>query len=281
MLNKEPASINLLPFRPITPYGSEIYRVSASTFSHKKRANAVEIVDENGNVPTLKSHSWWFHKDGREFSLREYARIQDFPDSFKFVGNYDAIKTQIGNAVSPRMAEYIASQIPKSNAISLFSGAGGMDLGFQQAGHNILLSTDWDIYCIYTYRANFLEVPFILKDIHNITIDEIRKKLNGKDVQLIFGGPPCQGFSISGLRFKDDPRNELYKQFLRFISGIKPKYFVMENVMGILSFKEQIIRDMKNEGYYVELKVVKGEEIGMRQKRHRAFFMGQRLEEID
>ena len=55
----------------------------------------------------------------------------------------------------------------------------------------------------------------------------------------------------------------------------------MENVMGILSFKEQIIRDMKNEGYYVELKVVKGEEIGMRQKRHRAFFMGQRLEEID
>ena len=131
MLNKEPASINLLPFRPITPYGSEIYRVSASTFSHKKRADAVEIVDENGNVPTLKSHSWWFHKDGREFSLREYARIQDFPDSFKFVGNYDAIKTQIGNAVSPRMAEYIASQIPKSNAISLFSGAGGMDLGFQ------------------------------------------------------------------------------------------------------------------------------------------------------
>jgi DNA (cytosine-5)-methyltransferase 1 len=85
---------------------------------------------------------------------------------------------------------------------------------------------------------------------------------------------------MSGTRFKDDPRNSLYKEFLRILNEIKPYYFVMENVMGILTYKNQIKEDMEHLKYDVEVQIIKGEEIGMRQKRHRVFFIGQCLEEI-
>jgi len=268
--------LSLLPFRPITPVGENIYYVSEHLEAHEKRRDAVSIYGEDDPFQTLKSKSWFFwKKDKREFSLREYARVQDFPDNFKFVGTYDSIKTQIGNAVDVKMAEYVAKTISQTRAVSLFSGAGGMDLGFINAGHDVVLSTDWDVYCAYTHRANFPNIPFVLKDIKNVTQEDIIE-VTKEDIQLVFGGPPCQGFSTSGLRFKDDPRNSLYREFLRIVSLLKAKYFVMENVMGILSFKNQIKEDMINEGYIVKTTILKGEEIGIRQKRHRVFFIGKR-----
>jgi site-specific DNA-cytosine methylase len=274
MLNKQPSTIQLLPYRPITPYGENIYRVSVRPEAHEKRNDALTIVKKDDQIPTLKARKWLFHEDGREFSLREYAQVQEFPDEFIFVGSYDEIKQQIGNAVAPPMASFIARQIPKSNAISLFSGAGGMDLGFQQVGHNVMLSTDWDVNCAYTHRANFPKIPFLLKDVKTVTLQDIQENISCP-IDLVFGGPPCQGFSVSGLRFKDDPRNELYKEFLHIVELTKAHYFVMENVMGILTFKEQIVEDMNNSGYEVDIQIIKGEEIGMRQKRHRVFFMGE------
>jgi len=271
----------LLPFRPITPIGENMYVVSNKPEARKNRGDAEhQIIYDESSYPTLTVEGWFFHSDGREFSLREYARIQDFPDTFKFVGTRKTIKQQIGNAIDVKMAEHVAKMIPQSNALSLFSGCGGMDLGFSNVRHNIVLSTDWDIYCAYTHKANFPQIPFILKDIHKLTKQDIQEHVK-ENINLVIGGPPCQGFSLAGLRFKDDPRNVLYKQFMRIISELKPQYFVMENVMGILDFKQQILEDMQNEGYIVEVKIVKGEEIGIRQKRHRVFFIGQRLEAMD
>jgi site-specific DNA-cytosine methylase len=250
--------------------------VQESEINNKESRNdAYYIIKEGEQYPTLKRRTWFFHEDGREFTLREYARVQDFPDNFWFVGTKEKIKDQIGNAVSPKMAEYIAKNIPKGNAIELFAGCGGMSLGFERVGHNILWMNKFNLKACKTYHANFPKVIIDLRDIKDIKVNEIKKSIGEQEINLVFGGPPCQGFSIAGLKFKDDPRNELYKEFIRIIKGIKPKYFVMENVMGILQFKEQIIEDFESVGYVVNVQIVKGEEIGMKQKRHRVFFIGE------
>jgi len=258
--------------RPITPYGENMFHISAKFQDSRK--DSFFVVEEGQSLPTLGRRTWFFHEDGREFSLREYARVQEFPDSFRFVGHKEAIKNQIGNAVPPRMAEFVAKKVPPSVSISLFSGAGGMSLGFQRANHKIVLATDWDPYCALTYQNNFPNVPFLLMDIRKITTKELQGQLND-EVNLIFAGPPCQGFSLAGLRFKDDKRNELYKEFLRVVDGLKPRFFVMENVPGILSYEDQVLDDMEKVGYKVTCEMVKGEDIGMRQKRHRVFFVGE------
>jgi len=95
-------------------------------------------------------------------------------------------------------------------------------------------------------------------------------------VDIIVGGPPCQGFSLSGKRFKNDPRNELYKEFLRFVGMLMPEEFLMENVKEIRAFERQITKDFERAGYEVRAELVKGEEIGMRQRRNRFFFMGRK-----
>jgi len=261
-------------YRPITPYGENIFRISEKFQTSRK--DAWYVLKEGEIYPTLKRRTWFFHEDGREFSLREYARVQEFPDDFKFVGTIESIKDQIGNAVSPTMAEYVAKRFPKGNCIDLFGGAGGMSLGFERVGHKVLLMVEWDKDACYTYHTNFPNTSILNKDITKVEVKEIKKLLNGNEIQLIFAGPPCQGFSRSGKRFKDDKRNKLYKEFLRIIDELKPDCFVMENVLGIISFKDQILEDMKSIGYDTTCEVIKGEEIGMRQKRHRVFFIGKK-----
>jgi site-specific DNA-cytosine methylase len=255
--------------RRLVPYENGMYYLSEKF--QESRKDSFFVIKNGESYPTLLRRCWFFHEDGREFSLREYARVQEFPDGYVFVGSKEDIKNQIGNAVPPPMAYYVAKTIQPSKAMALFAGAGGMTLGFVQAGHQVIWANDIDKMCYYTHHSNFPQVPFILDDI---------RKLDPKDIALeekptlIFGGPPCQGFSSSGLRFRDDPRNELYKEFLRFVDCFKPKNFVMENVPGINQFIPEIKEDMENLGYMVDVKLVKGEEIGMRQRRHRWFFLG-------
>jgi len=258
--------------RQITPYGENIFCLSSKFQTSRK--DSFYVIKDGDSYPTLGRRTWFFHEDGREFSLREYARVQEFPDDFAFVGPKETIKNQIGNAVPPTMAEYVAKKVPPSASIAMFSGAGGMSLGFMRANHKIVLSTDWDSYCALSYQTNFPNVKFLLKDVRELTVKELRGQIDS-EVELIFAGPPCQGFSLAGRRFKDDSRNRLYKEFLRIVEGLSPRFFVMENVPGILTFKDQIIEDMERVGYKVNYETVKGEEIGMRQKRHRVFFFGE------
>ncbi len=272
-----PSRDTLLPFsRKLVPMFDE-YMLQESEINYKDvRKDSYHTIKEGGSYPTLKRRSWFFHEDGGEFSLREYAQVQDFPNDFIFVGTKEKIKDQIGNAVSPKMAEYVARMIPKGNAIELFAGCGGMSLGFEKVGHKILWMNEFNKMGCRSYHANFPKVIINPKDINDIKINEIKKEVGNRRIDIIFGGPPCQGFSLAGVNFKDDDRNKLYKEFIRVLKEIKPKYFVMENVKGILSFKEEIKEDFEKEGYNVEVKLIKGEEIGMKQKRHRVFFIGKR-----
>jgi len=259
-------------FPPATPYGDGMYRISSKYQTSRK--DGFFIIKGEEAYPTLKCRSWFFHEDLREFSLREYANVQCFPSDFRFVGVVDEIKNQIGNAVPPPMAKHIASLLPPSNALDLFSGAGGMSLGFRQANHKIVLAIEWDRACCYTYHLNFPEVPIISRDMREVSQDDLTRQIGKTPIELVFGGPPCQGFSFAGKRFKDDERNELYKEFIRILGYVKPNFFVMENVLGILEFKEQIIEDFGELGFKVSLEVVHGENLGMRQKRSRVFFVG-------
>lgn len=164
--------------------------------------------------------------------------------------------------------------------ISLFSGAGGMDLGFIQAGFEVIWANDFDLTAIKTYQRN-IGNHIVLGDITKIKSDDIPLKEN--EVDLVIGGFPCQGFSIANKnRNMEDKRNFLYKEMLRIINDKKPKFFVAENVKGLLSMQkgkviEMIIQDFTGLGYKVDVKLLNAADYGVPQQRERIIIMGNRL----
>ncbi len=253
--------------RNIVPYGKNIYFMAKKFYDSRK--DGYKYIADGEMIPTLKNNSWFYHRDtGVEYNLREYAEVQTFPEEFIFVGTYATIKEQIGNAVAPQMAEYIGKRLKGKTFGDLFAGCGGLSYGLKQAGKIPVWAIEKKAKHRMTYISNHAETDFKVKDIEKANPEEFKK------VDIIVGGPPCQGFSLSGKRFKDDERNILYKEFLRFVEYLKPKEFLMENVPQIQDIKEQIIKDFNDIGYAVETELIKGEEIGMRQKRHRFFFIG-------
>ena len=119
LLNKTTNSVDEKFNIQISEYGSNIYFNSGEAIESRWDDH---IIAENDNYPTLTRIGRFFHEDGKQFSLREYARVQDFPDSYKFVGTYSAIKSQIGNAVSPKMAQYIGKKLKGETFVDLFAG---------------------------------------------------------------------------------------------------------------------------------------------------------------
>ncbi|MDY6992450.1 MAG: DNA cytosine methyltransferase [Pseudomonadota bacterium] len=170
--------------------------------------------------------------------------------------------------------------------IDLCSGVGGMSLGFEQAGFNIVASVDIDPIHCSLHQENFPECKSINKDISDVSGSEIISKCNLKDkvVDVIFGGPPCGGFSLIGKRIESDPRNSLIMQFSRIISEIKPKYFVIENVRGILigemrKVVDEFIEEIESFEYQVAkpIKYLNAYDFGVPQKRERVFLLGSRV----
>jgi len=157
--------------------------------------------------------------------------------------------------------------------ISLFSGCGGLDLGFEKAGFKIIFANDIDEDSCISYMLNFKDT-FILKgNIRNVNSDDI------PDGDIIIGGFPCQGFSLAGPRLVTDDRNSLYKEFVRVLQDKKPLAFVAENVKGILTLDKgkvvnAIIRDFRQRGYIVSYKLINSKECGVAQDRQRVFFVG-------
>lgn len=167
------------------------------------------------------------------------------------------------------------------NVIDLFCGCGGFSKGFEQAGYTIRLGIDIWKDAITTYKANFPNAETIVGDISNLSGNDLLSAagLIADDVDVIIGGPPCQGFSLSGKRTLDDPRNILYKSFVRMVETIQPKAFVMENVPGLVKLfggkvKDQVIYDFTNIGYQVEMKQLNASDYGVPQARKRVFFVG-------
>lgn len=166
------------------------------------------------------------------------------------------------------------------NLISLFSGAGGMDLGFKKVGFNILWANDFDADAVKTYTRN-IGNHIVLGDITKINSKNIPG--NYKDIDVIIGGFPCQGFSIANTkRNMKDSRNFLYLELLRIIKDKQPKFFVAENVKGLLSMKngaviEMILDDFRSLGYKVDFKILNSADFGVPQFRERIIIIGNRL----
>ena len=165
----------------------------------------------------------------------------------------------------------------KLKILSLFAGAGGMDLGFKNAGFDVIWANDFDPDSVKTYKRNFGD-HIVLGD-----IEKIRTNNMPDNPDVVIGGFPCQGFSIANLgRSVDDSRNKLYKQMLRVIRAKKPKYFVAENVEGILTLGkgaviQKILKDFKSIGYKVDYKLLNAADYGVPQARKRVFIIGNRL----
>lgn len=172
-------------------------------------------------------------------------------------------------------------------AIDLFAGAGGFGLGFEMAGFSVPLSVEIDAWACDTLRYNRPNMNIFQYDICNINTDESIKKICSIMPDIIIGGPPCQGFSIAGPAQKDpkDPRNSLFLNFVKWISCIEPKAFVMENVKGLLSCKnaegEKVIDIIKKSfeeiGYVVEIWLLNSAEYGVPQIRERVFIVGNKI----
>lgn len=168
--------------------------------------------------------------------------------------------------------------------IDLFSGAGGLSLGFEQAGFQQLLSVEMEPDYCQTYRANFSHHQLLQKDLTTLTEQDLINCLNGQSVDLVIGGPPCQGFSMAGKigrTFTDDPRNHLFKEFVRIVKIVRPCFFVMENVARLYTHnsgktRTEIIQAFQNIGYSVECKVLNAADFGVPQIRSRVIFIGRR-----
>ena len=168
----------------------------------------------------------------------------------------------------------------KFNVIDLFCGAGGLSYGFEKAGFNVLLGIDNDKKALESFELNHNGAKSICGDITEITYqDHIAPMLNGETVDVIIGGPPCQGFSLSGPRNFNDPRNKLYLSYIRLVEEIQPKAFVIENVPGLVGLfngevKDNIIETFAKMGYEVKYKILCAADYGVPQNRKRVVFVG-------
>lgn len=165
------------------------------------------------------------------------------------------------------------------NALDLFCGCGGLSLGFEKAGINVIMGIDSWQDAIKTFNYNHKNAKGLCRDLSKIEPQEVENELNHKNVDIIIGGPPCQGFSVAGKRIIDDERNKLYKNFVKFVSYYKPKAFVLENVPNILSIgggivRDSILKDFEDLGYTVQYKVLMASDYGTPQNRRRAIFVG-------
>jgi DNA (cytosine-5)-methyltransferase 1 len=192
----------------------------------------------------------------------------------------------------------------KFTFIDLFAAPGGLSLGCKMAGFKCLGAVDIDEIGMKTYTYNFPNTPVIIEDIRKLESKRLMKafEISVGELDLLIGGPPCQGFStigrvkiaslvrtgkwnhmsISVPRFIDDPRNILYREFIRLVRDLQPKFVMMENVPGMLSYRngeivQQIKGDFKNAGYKVDAKVLDAVNFGVPQHRKRIFFIANRI----
>lgn len=178
----------------------------------------------------------------------------------------------------------------KYKVMDLFSGAGGFLLGFEKEGFDIILSTDFDEDCEKVHKINRPNIPFVRADIRTLSNEKIDELLNGQTVDVLIGGPPCQGFSTIGNRVssdperrtKYDPRNDLFREYIRILNHLQPKVFVMENVKGIKTrdggtIFEEIQRQFKETGYDFNCITLNAADYGVPQYRERVFFYGTRI----
>lgn len=167
----------------------------------------------------------------------------------------------------------------KNKIIDLFCGCGGLSLGFEQAGFEVVLAIDMWEDAIKTFNHNHKNNVAQCMNIHDLTNDFLKEFAEKNEVCGIIGGPPCQGFSTVGKRDVNDPRNHLYTEYCRVVETVSPDFFVIENVKGLTTlsggaFRDDIIERFSKLGYIVEYKIINAADYGVPQNRQRVFFIG-------
>lgn len=238
----------------------------------------IGVINGSDDIPELKS-----------VLKKDYSRfincVSFYLDHQKEFGN---LLDKLSNEKRKKLQEK-ESQSNKPNFVDFFAGAGGLSCGFIQAGFKVSFANDFEDVCVRTYRFNHPELPAdkVLKgDIRKIVdhIDEYVKE----PVDMVVGGPPCQGFSSANQqRIIDDPRNELYKYFIKAIKTLLPKFVVMENVKGMLSVANQVVedyqninekRDDKTFSYKVSYKLLNSADFSVAQSRERLIYIAIRTD---
>ena len=181
--------------------------------------------------------------------------------------------------------QHLAPREPDApTVISTFAGAGGSSLGYSMAGYRELLAVEWDNNAVETFRLNFPGVPVYHGDIAKLSVADCLKLagLTGpRQLDVLDGSPPCQGFSTAGKRDFRDDRNQLFREYVRLLRGLQPKVFVMENVSGMVKGKMKLIfadilRELKASGYVVSARLLNAMWFGVPQSRERMIFIGVR-----
>jgi DNA (cytosine-5)-methyltransferase 1 len=167
--------------------------------------------------------------------------------------------------------------------VSTFSGCGGSSLGYQMAGGKVLLAVEFDENACATYRLNFPDTPLFCGDIATLSVEEVlsRTGLKTGELDILDGSPPCQGFSMVGARDFNDSRNQLFREYVRLLRGLRPKVLVMENVAGMVRGNmrfifTEILKELQDSGYRVKARVLNAKFFGVPQSRERIIFIGVR-----
>ena len=282
------------------PQGGSWKDIPAETVEKSKR---LKRITETGGRTTLYGRidyakpsytiTTYFNRPGngtyvhpihqRVLSVREAARFQTFPDSYYFFGNKTQLLKQVGNAVPTVFAYQIGENIRKktgcTKSIDLFCGAGGMTVGFKAAGISSMLSNDIEESAVTTLKINNPEINVLCGDItKKETKDSLVEVAKKTGVDIICGGPPCQGFSMAGFRDVNDPRNQLFREFVEVVDRIRPKVIVFENVEGLLSYQGgQTYREVHSLfselGYETEGRALMTNEYAVPQKRKRVIII--------
>ncbi len=167
--------------------------------------------------------------------------------------------------------------------VSTFAGGGGSLTGYMMAGFRDLLAVEWDKNAVETLRLNWPELDIYHGDIAKLSVEEVlqRTGLQPGELDILDGSPPCQGFSTAGKRILDDPRNQLFREYVRLLRGLRPKAFIMENVSGMVKGKMklvfvEILKELKASGYKVSARLLNAMYFHVPQSRERMIFIGVR-----
>lgn len=254
----------------------------------------------------------WTRAGIRNLTIQEATKIASFPDVFQWTDARHG-RERIGNSVPPKFMQAIAEHIYaiflsaesmkitpskpldfvdkpinppgpyKFTVISTFAGCGGSSLGYKWAGGKVLAAIEWDENAVATYRLNHQGTPVLHRDIATVTVEELLDLtgLQLGELDILDGSPPCQGFSTAGKRQIDDPRNSLFREYVRLLRGLQPKVFVMENVSGMVKGHMKhvfaiIMRELKASGYQVKCQLMNAMYFGVPQSRERVIFIGVR-----
>lgn len=287
----------------------ESFRYYVKEDPNRKGGPNLRLIRLDPDQPSLTVTGYIYNKfvhpfEDRFITPREAARLQGFPDTLEFKGTLTSVQQQVGDAVPIELGEALFRSLKKFvqmiypdvyslPAISLFSGAGGLDVAAHNVRHEgspfwkTIASVEIENDRCETLKGFFGDnIKIFNNDVKNLMADDVLKSCFQKksDIWLVYGGPPCQSFSQAGKqRGTHDPRGSLIFEFLRFVKDISPPLFMMENVSNLKGiakgelFKD-ILKEIDNMGYVVDHRVLNSAFYGNAQKRQRLIVFGTKRE---